>query len=681
MNSLPQAPISPKGDLRDMLRKHLVERSLAYMEDSVARRKETLNNGNIHDYCQTIAQSVVQFHGELPAGPGKLPPKITEISRFDKKGYRIENILFDSFPGWQVNATVYVPLYFKPPFPAVVVPVGHSGKQFVNYQLPCQYFARAGYLAITFDPPGQASEKQPGNDHFLDGVRCYSIGETSHRYFVTDAIRCIDYLETRKDVDRTNGYAMTGVSGGGTTTIFTTYLDQRISVLGPSCCLSPLSGLRISQCYAACPEGSMWRRFAEGIDYIDLVAAALPKPMLLMAGEKDEVYQIEPTRILAEEAAQFYEKAGHADRFQFFADKSGHAYTLEQAREFTKFMGKWLNPSGNLALPDITSPDFVLNPYEEMRCYPDTAVNIRSITYDRFNELKPAYSKDAQDIQKAATDLVAYDFPQEEVSARITEPFQIWVHDWQQVLLESEADIELPATFVSARNGKPGPILLHFDDKGRDRLLAHQGILAEAIDLLNRDIQVGNVFTVDLRGWGDSSPALYPYEIPSWGGQDRFFAYATAALGDSIMAMRIRDGLRTLAYVRSLSHCQEGQVVISGCGLGGMVAQHVATIDGNTSGLITWESLYSLETLLAAEQYDWPADTFVPNILLQYDLPDLTSSLSCPVRILLPLDAMRDTFSDEILETRQKSSPSNVRIYNSEDAGIISEIQSLITYT
>jgi hypothetical protein len=146
------------------------------------------------------------------------------------------------------------------------------------------------------------------------------------------------------------------------------------------------------------------------------------------------------------------------------------------------------------------------------------------------------------------------------------------------------------------------------------------------------------------------------------------------------MAMRIRDGLQTLAYVRSLSHCKEGRVVISGCGLGGMVAQHVAAIDGNTSGLITWESLYSLETLLAAEQYDWPADTFVPNMLLQYDLPELTSSLSCPVRILSPLDAMRDTFPEEILETRQKSSPSNVQIYNSEDAGIISEIQTLITY-
>ena len=110
-------------------------------------------------------------------------------------------MLFDSFPGWQVNATVYVPSDFDPPFSAVVIPVGHSGKQFESYQLPAQLFARCGYLAVLFDPPGQSSEKQPGNDHFVDGVRCYLVGQTSSRYFVADALRCIDYLETRGDVD------------------------------------------------------------------------------------------------------------------------------------------------------------------------------------------------------------------------------------------------------------------------------------------------------------------------------------------------------------------------------------------------------------------------------------------------------------------------------------------------
>ena len=82
-------------------------------------------------------------------------------------------------------------------------------------QGPAQVFARLGYAAITFDPPGMAGEKRAGNDHFRDGVRCYLTGHSSNRYFIADAIRCIDYLATRDDVTLDNGVGITGVSGGG----------------------------------------------------------------------------------------------------------------------------------------------------------------------------------------------------------------------------------------------------------------------------------------------------------------------------------------------------------------------------------------------------------------------------------------------------------------------------------
>jgi cephalosporin-C deacetylase-like acetyl esterase len=100
------------------------------------------------------------------------------------------------------------------------VPVGHSGKQFESYQIPAQVFAMCGYAALTFDPPGQAGEKKPGNDHFRDGVRCYMTGATSQRFFVMDALRAVDYLATRRDVDMRRGVGMTGVSGGGFTTLY-----------------------------------------------------------------------------------------------------------------------------------------------------------------------------------------------------------------------------------------------------------------------------------------------------------------------------------------------------------------------------------------------------------------------------------------------------------------------------
>ena len=340
-NRIPGSPIRTSVDLRDMVRQYLILHGLRYIEEARQRRQDVMRNNNIDEHSKTIRTMVQNFYGRLPAGDSGTRVKSKKVSSFEKDGYRIENVLFDSFLGWEVNASVYIPIDYKSPFPAVVVPVGHSGKQFESYQLPCQFFARSGYLAVVFDPPGQAGEKQPGNDHFIDGVRCYLVGETSSRYFVADALRCIDYLETRHDANLDHGVAMTGVSGGGTTTSIAGLLDKRISVSGPSCCLTSLADLDITQCYAGCPETHMWGRYAEGIDELDLLCAIAPKPVLLMAGEFDEVFQINDTRHLAREVKEFYETAGAGDRFEFFIDKAGHGYSLAQAREFVKFMNRW----------------------------------------------------------------------------------------------------------------------------------------------------------------------------------------------------------------------------------------------------------------------------------------------------------------------------------------------------
>ena len=58
------------------------------------------------------------------------------VSAHDREGYRLENVLFDSFPGWEVNATVYVPRGFAPPYPAVVVPVGVQSIFFMVETIP-----------------------------------------------------------------------------------------------------------------------------------------------------------------------------------------------------------------------------------------------------------------------------------------------------------------------------------------------------------------------------------------------------------------------------------------------------------------------------------------------------------------------------------------------------------------
>ena len=59
---------------------------------------------------------------------------------------------------------------------------------------------------------GRAEAITEDGERLRNGVRTFLTGHSSSRYFVLDALRCIDYLATREDVDMTRGVGMTGVS-------------------------------------------------------------------------------------------------------------------------------------------------------------------------------------------------------------------------------------------------------------------------------------------------------------------------------------------------------------------------------------------------------------------------------------------------------------------------------------
>ncbi|MFH1569652.1 MAG: acetylxylan esterase, partial [Gemmatimonadota bacterium] len=371
----PPRPVTTRGDLRSMVVDHLQDRSRHCLAAGEARRRVAFRDGRWAEYGQGIRAHVRDAFGAMPFGAAGGPLKTRAVTAFDLGCCRVENLLFESFPGWEVNASVFVPRG-KGPFPAIVIPVGHSGKQHDTYQVPAQAFASLGFLAVLFDPPGQDSEKRPGNDHFRDGVRTFLTGHSSNRYFVLDALRCIDYLETRSDADLRRGVGMTGVSGGGHTTLFAALFDARIACQGPSCCLTRLADHPVGDLYSACPE-SLWSgRLAAGVDELDVLLASIPTPALYMAGRRDEVFQIEWSRALAREAAAGFGAAGAAGRFAFFEDEGGHAYTLAQVRQFAAWMNRWVRQGPERPVPQLDAADFPMRPYDQLKCYPAPEENI-----------------------------------------------------------------------------------------------------------------------------------------------------------------------------------------------------------------------------------------------------------------------------------------------------------------
>lgn len=340
------------------------------------------------------------------------------------------------------------------------------------------------------------------------------------------------------------------------------------------------------------------------------------------------------TKKLAEEAAEFYRTAGYAERFSFFIDKGkGHCYSLDQARQFVLFCRKWLCKETDLSIPDIPDNEFVELPYEELRCYPRTDINIRTLATSQAEKLAAQWDNHTEAVRCAAVDVAGVRNPIAVPEAEVGAAFRVWTHAWRSVMLRPESGIELPATFIAPWEKEQSSTVLHFDDGGRHRLLHRQGLLARVIRFLEEGRDAFGLLTVDLRGWGDTVPAMYPYEMASWGSIDRYLAYATAALGDPIMAMRIRDALAALAWLRTRPEVALDCIVLTGCGLGGIVALHVAAIDGKAAGVVTWDSLLSFRSLIEAERYPWPADAFIPRVLQHYDLPQLAAALPCPVKL------------------------------------------------
>jgi len=636
---------APDSDLRTMLRRHIVRRASELLEKEAARRQEAVRGQGFEEYRAGVRAALREVLGPLPFGASGGPLNVRAVSQHDRGGYRIENVLFESLPGWDVNATLFLPdrAQFPPPWPAIVVPVGHSGKQFVNYQVPAQVFARSGYAALLFDPPGQAGEKQPGNDHFRDGVRCYLTGATSQRFFVLDALRSVDYLATRADIDMRRGVGMTGVSGGGFTTLYATLLDDRIRASGPSCFAAPESEHPVKDIYSPCPESLAFGLYRRGLEAPSLLVAACPTPLLMMAGARDEVFKAGWMQRMAGEVERAYGAAGSGDRFRFFLDSSGHAYTVAQAVEFVRWMDRWVRETPGRAVPTFDAATIEMAPADLLRCRPRPEENMRTVIAAEAARL--AATRKITDLRRAAMEVARIDGGLPPVpAAKRSRPFLVWAAYAQELLLKADTDVELPATFLYPAGRAPAAGgLLYFDDRGRWTDLAANGTLARISRFLSREGAHPAVLTVDLRGWGDTRPAFAPYEAAGWAAPERWLAYVSAALDDPVLAMRIRDGLASLAWLRAQPGVAADRIVVGGHGMGGIVALHVAAIDGRLRGVFATAFPSSFRTLAESADYTWPHDAFLPGVLARYDIPDLIAGLKTPVLAVHPLDARKSS--------------------------------------
>src|SRR3989441_13116599 len=138
--------------------------------------------------------------------------------RLQREAYRIEKIVFQSLPGLYVTGNFYLPNGDGKPLPAILYLCGHSphplGAKF-QYKDRAIWFASHGYTCLVLDT--LEFGEVPGLHHGIHDLNMWhwlSLGYTPAGTEVWNAIRALDYLETRPEVDRRK-IGMTGISGGG----------------------------------------------------------------------------------------------------------------------------------------------------------------------------------------------------------------------------------------------------------------------------------------------------------------------------------------------------------------------------------------------------------------------------------------------------------------------------------
>jgi cephalosporin-C deacetylase-like acetyl esterase len=247
------APVAASDDLtvlktgRDnppprMLRARL----LAEAQKLFDARRATVATLKMPDDVQKRQKELrAKFVAALGGFPEKTPLNARVVGTDQRDGYRLERVVYESRPDHHVTANLYLP-DGKGPFPAVLMPIGHSaeGKADGSVQRGAILLARNGLAALAYDPIGQGERRQLLDDHgrpaipsstsehTMAGVGALLVGRNTASYRVWDGIRSLDYLTSRPDIDAPR-LGCTGCSGGGTLTAYLMALDDRVAVAAP----------------------------------------------------------------------------------------------------------------------------------------------------------------------------------------------------------------------------------------------------------------------------------------------------------------------------------------------------------------------------------------------------------------------------------------------------------------
>lgn len=625
-----------------------------------------------------------------------------KVGKIKKDGYFIEKIILESFKNIYIPAHLYIPEKANFPVPAILHITGHwmeNGKMEPDVQSCCGGLAKLGFVVLSIDPLEQGERRIGWKNH--GHLETLLVGITQIGMMIYENMKAIDYLQSREEVNGER-IGMTGTSGGGFNTVYTSPFDERIKASAPICYTVTYPGLFDGI------KGYNWNGgndLCNQIPYIidtltfsHLLALNAPHPLMIVNAMEDLNFPLNTALEVYKEAQPFFDLYNPGSLSQVIVP-GGHGLSKNARESLYGFFLKYLKGIGDgkpILEPEIEIEEV---PYsinyidasadkdKSQSFYPEK--NLRTYVFDddKLKEIeKPLkniliqkskekyvgfkFSKDLEEwnlkqigYREILKKMMVKTIDHSSVNPKIVSGIETKGYYIERLTLDSENGIFIPGLLFLPDNWiNPNNIWICLDDCGKTGFI-NNPIFSELINSKQA------VFAIDLRGQGETLAVEFEAATMCY------------MIDRNLLSQRIFDLLRTVEYIsrRASTGIQlnKQKIICYGKGMSALVALFAGAIDERIAAVFTENQIISYLDLIAGDSRFSPS-IFIFDILSNFDIDNIASLVfPKPLIILNPVD--RDKKENSSTELLKKFNFTK-EIYKSFNQGNMLHIQHSKTY-